>query len=105
MSTTEFHAYIMNDVLAEIDGITSRRMFSGFGIYRYGKIFAFIIDDTLYFKVGNNNRPHYEKAGSKQFTYTHKSGKEVQMPYWEVPSDVMEDKKRLQEWVDASCAT
>lgn len=94
----------MKDVFAGIEGITSRRMFSGYGIYRYGKIFAFIIDDTLYFKVGENNRSEYEKAGSKQFTYTHKSGKRVLMPYWEVPSDVMEDTQRLQDWIEASCA-
>lgn len=67
MSTTEFHTYIMNDVFADIDGITSRRMFSGYGIYRYGNIFAFIIDDTLYFKVGENNRSEYVLPSGKHY--------------------------------------
>lgn len=99
MSTANFHDYVMQDILAEIEGTTSRRMFSGYGIYLYGTIFGLIIDDELYFKVGENNIDDYKKLNSHPFTYHNKKGKEITMPYWIVPSEILEDKEKLKEWI------
>ena len=40
-----FHEYVIGDVLGHISGITSRKMFGGYGIYLDGVIFAIITDD------------------------------------------------------------
>lgn len=34
MSNSDFHDYVINDLLSEIPGITSRKMFGGYGIYK-----------------------------------------------------------------------
>ena len=44
---TSFHEFVMNELFADIDGITSRPMFGGFGIYKDGVIFALIGDERL----------------------------------------------------------
>jgi len=102
MPDSGFHEYVVGDVLAGIDGISSRAMFGGWGIYRHGKIFAIIADGKLYFKVGDNNRFDYENLRSKPFMYEGKDGKPYMMSYWELPEDVMENKVEILEWIEKS---
>ncbi len=97
-----FHEYVMGDLLSKIEGIKSRAMFGGWGIYQDGKIFALIANGKLYFKVGENNVGDYEKAGSKPFTYVGHNGKEYAMSYWELPVDVMENPDEISNWMDKS---
>lgn len=85
------------DALADWHRVTSRRMFGGYGLYRQGVMFALIIDDTLYFKVGDSNREAFEQAGSAPFVY-HAKGKPVALSYWQVPPDLFEDTEQLGQW-------
>lgn len=97
----EFHDYIVFDVLKEISGISSRPMFSGWGIYKDGKIFALIIDGELFFKVNKNNQPEFKRRGSHPFSYS-RNGKIVELSYWVLPDEILEDKKILAEWISKS---
>lgn len=85
------------------EAITTRRMFGGVGIYRYGAMFAIIADDRLYFKVDEVNKPDYQNAGSVPFVYDKhdKNGEKklVAMSYWEVPAHVLEDKDLIFLWM------
>lgn len=100
-STKEFHDYLLFDVFQDIDGITSKRMFGGFGFYQNGTIFGLIIEDKLYFKVGDSNKKDYEKYKSKQFSYPVKGRKHlVALPYWEVPIDILEDREEIRGWIE-----
>lgn len=102
-STAEFHDYVLNDVLGGIEGITSKRMFGGYGFYLDGNVFAFIVEDELYFKVDENNKPDYESRGSHPFVYTgHKNKGPVEMPYWLLPEEIMNDPETLYDWVVTS---
>ena len=74
MKLTEFADYILNDLLIDIEGITAKRMFRGYGIYQHGIIFALIANDELYFKVDDTNKHQYQKYHSKPFTYSRKDG-------------------------------
>ena len=96
-----FHEYVMGDVLGHIDGITSRKMFGGYGIYLDGVIFSIITDDgELRFKVDDSNMAQYEERGSTPFLYTgHKNKKPTTMPYWLLPEEIMEDREKIEEWV------
>lgn len=93
--------YICEDVLADISGITSKRMFGGYGIYKDGIFFAIIADGQTYFKVDKTNQEQYELHGSKPFTYQNKN-KTVALSYWLVPENVLEDRELIAEWVDQS---
>lgn len=101
MNTKEFQQYILKDVLNDVEGISSRKMFGGCGLYKHGVIFGMIINDTLYFKVDDSNKIQYEKHNSKPFTYSH-HGKTISMSYWEVPADVIDNKQTLAEWIEQS---
>lgn len=95
----EYSHYII-DLLSPWAHVTAKAMFGGFGLYRGGQIFAIIIDDTLYFKVGDSNRADYEAAGSEPFTYEAKGRKKASMSYWRVPEEILEDAESLGVWAE-----
>lgn len=107
MMNNEYCDYLI-DLLAPWAIVTAKGMFGGYGLYRHGQIFGIVIDDTLYFKVGDLNRADYEAAGSEPFTYEAK-GKRVAMSYWQVPAEVLEDSETLCSWAEkayaVACAT
>ncbi len=93
-----FVDYVVNDLLADLRGVTARAMFGEHSLYLDGSIFALVSDEALYFKADESNRKDFEAAGSRQYTYE-SGGKRVAMPYWEVPADVLEDREELVRWV------
>lgn len=97
-----FHKYVMDEVFQEIEGITSRPMFGGFGIYKDGVFFALIADGQLYFKVDESNQADYERYSSKPFVYTGHKNRDVTMSYWELPVEIMEDRDELVKWIEKS---
>lgn len=98
-----FHDYVIGDLLGEIEGITSRSMFGGWGIYKDGLFFAIITNGELYFKVDDSNRADFEQLGSHPFVY--KQGKQKStMSYWLLPVEVQEDRDKLGEFVGKAVA-
>ena len=96
-----FHDYVLYDLLTGLDGVSSKPMFSGWGVYRNGKIFGIIIEDRLCLKGNEKTSEVFEAAGGEQFEYEKKSHpKPVKLPYWSVPEEVLEDRERFMEWVD-----
>ncbi len=96
-----FKEYVLTEVLREVDGVTAKAMFGGWGIYKSGKFFAMIADGQLFFKVDNSNRGDYQKLGSKQFIYVSPKGKEMKMGYYQVPGEIMESGD-IYSWVEKS---
>ena len=96
----EYCDYII-DLLSDWGQVSAKSMFGGYGMYRQGQIFAIIADDTLYFKVDEQNRSDYEAAESQPFFYEAK-GKKISMSYWLVPTDVMDDPEILAQWAEKS---
>lgn len=97
-----FHEYVMSEAFHDIDGITSRPMFGGWGIHQDGVFFALIGDGQLYFKVDESNKSDYQKYDSKPFVYTGHKGKDVTMSYWELPAEIMENREELVRWIGKS---
>lgn len=101
MADKGLHEYVMSEVLQGIEGITSRAMFGGYGIYQHGVFFALIADGRLYFKVDETNKRKFENMGSSPFVYGMK-GKQTVMSYYELPEQIMEDKDEIGMWVQES---
>lgn len=75
-----------------------RAMFGGFGVYLDDVIVGLIIWDRLFFRVDDRNRPDFQASGSEPFTYEGRTGKPIEMPYWEVPGEVLAEPDRLCAW-------
>jgi len=102
----DYHEYVMGDVLGHVEGVASRPMFGGYGLYLNGAIFGIITDvDELRFKVDETNRAQYEALGSTPFEYTgRKDKKAVVMSYYLVPEEVQEDREKIESWTRQSAA-
>jgi DNA transformation protein len=83
--------------------VTSRRMFGAVGLYCDGVFFGIVDDDTLYFKVDDSTRSHYEARGMKPFC-PYRDKPDVSMSYYTVPADVLDDSEELVAWARRSVA-
>lgn len=92
-SGSDFVDHVL-DLLTPWGGVSARKMFGGFGLYKQGAMFALVAEDVLYFKVDSRNRPLFQQLGMAPFTYEGKA-KPVEMPYWETPPDALDDGAAL----------
>lgn len=102
MRNTEGMRTFVLDQLGDVSGLRPRAMFGGIGLYAGEVFFGILAADTLYFKVDDGNRPDYEAAGSRPFKPY--ADRDMKMPYYAVPADVIENRLRLTAWADHAVA-
>lgn len=85
------------ELFAPLGGVTTRRMFGGAGLYCRGLMFGLIHDDTIYLKADAETAKAFEARGCGPFTYEGK-GKPVQMSYWQMPADLVDDADEAVTW-------
>ncbi|MBI5091788.1 MAG: TfoX/Sxy family protein [Candidatus Hydrogenedentes bacterium] len=90
------------DILSVFGPIQARSMFGGWGLYHDGLMFGLIVDETIYLKTDDHNRPDFEAMDAHPFEYETKSGKTAVMPYHEIPASVQEDRDALRVWCQRS---
>ncbi|MDF0677299.1 MAG: TfoX/Sxy family protein [Nitrospira sp.] len=83
------------DQLTELNGVTARAMFGGYGLYHEAKFFGIIHKGRLYFKVSAATVPNYKEHGMKPFR---PNAKQTLKSFYEVPIDVIEDAEVLTQW-------
>jgi DNA transformation protein len=87
------------DALQSVGPVTGKRMFGGLGFYLDGLFFALLFRERLYFKVDERNRGDYEARGMEPFRPPR--GKSS-LAYYEVPLEVLEDRRALKAWAAKS---
>ena len=65
----EYLLYFLSDCLGGSPDYSTKNMFGGYAIYYKEKIFALYLMDSLYFKVGKQNKQDFIEAKAQQFTY------------------------------------
>ena len=68
-------------------------------LYKNGLARALIFKDEIYFKVDGSNRADYQALDSKPFTYE-KQGRQILIPNWSLPAEILEDSERLVQWTE-----
>ena len=92
------------DMLRDWGGVSARRMFSGYGLFRQGAMFGLIARDTFYLRVDDRTRPDFAAAGSRVFTYR-REAREVELrSYMECPPDILEDPEEMLRWAKAAAS-
>lgn len=95
----EFIEYML-DQFSTWGDVTARKMFGGAGLYRDGMMFGLIADDVVYLKVDDSNRKEFVDAGSSPFKPY--PDKPMTMSYYEVPSDILDDREEMVKWAERS---
>ena len=100
MRDTSFRDFVL-DQLEGLDGVRSRAMFGGHGLYLEEEFFGMIWKGRLFLRTDGTSREEYRAMGSEPIPF----GDDVKSnTYWSVPEDVLEDPRRLREWVRAAAA-
>jgi DNA transformation protein len=73
-----FRTFIVDQLGRAVDGVRTRGMFGGVGIYAGDLFFALIADDVLYFKVDDSNRGDFEARRMGPFQPYGPSGEGMQ---------------------------
>lgn len=101
MKTSPFLEYLLGDIFDESLHVTARAMMGGHILYSEGRVFAIAENDELWFKGSDELEEWYIFRGSRKFSYM-KEGKEQGMNYFLVPEEVIEDREKLNEWLDVA---
>jgi len=89
--------------LAGLEGVRTRRMFGGVGLYCGELFFGLIDDDTLFFKTNESNQAEYVTRNMPRFMPP--SDRPLgPMGYHQVPADIIEDAEALVTWARKSVA-
>lgn len=94
MKSDSFKEFVL-DQLRDLDGMSSRAMFGGYGLYAGDLFFGIIHKGRLYFKTDASTAPAYIEKDMKPFR---PSAKQTLKNYYEVPVEVMEDPEQLADW-------
>jgi DNA transformation protein len=100
--SADYLAYVLEQ-LAGLDGVSSRRMFGGAGLYSHECFFGLIADDTLYLRVDAANRARFTARGMGRFR-PYAERPQLSMNYYETPADVLENPEELGVWAAESIA-
>lgn len=99
--SNDYLQYVLEQ-LAGLGNPVSRTMFGGAGLYHDELFFGLIAsDDTLYFRVNDENRAHYEALGMARFR-PYKDKPVLSFNYYEVPAHVLENADELVAWARRS---
>jgi DNA transformation protein len=93
------HAYLDRILaqLAQVAGITHRRIFSGAGLYYQGVQFALVVNDRLYFCTDEHSRPLYQQQGMGAFQP--RLATQVESRFYQVPEKVFNQPAELHHWL------
>lgn len=94
MKDDSFKEFVL-DQLHDLDRVTCRRMFGGYGLYQGKIFFGILYKGQLYFKTDATTRHSYLEMGMKPFR---PNAKMTLKSYYEVPPDILEDSDQITEW-------
>jgi len=89
------------EMFAAFGPVVPRRMFSGFGVFADGTMFALVARDVLYLKADRETVAAFETEGQGPFTYAAKGAKggtRALMSYWRAPDRLYDDPDELAAW-------
>jgi DNA transformation protein len=91
----------VQELLDDWAPVSARCMFGGHGLYHEGLMFAIVMDQRLYLKADDVNRPEFEALGLAPFTYAMK-GKDVALSYWAAPDAIFDDPQEAVLWAQSA---
>ena len=87
---------LLQEKLASIEDISTKKMFGGYGVFHDSKMFALVNSSgEIYFKCGDTNKAKFEAAGAQSHG---------RMPYYAVPDAIQADTDQLIAWAKESIA-
>ena len=104
MVASDSFAEFVREQLVPLGRVTMRRMFGKTGVFCDGVMIGMVRDNTLYFRVDDDNRAVFKEAESfPPLNYT-KKGSTIDLAFWRAPERLFDDADDLVTWARAALA-
>ena len=104
MVDSESYSDFLREQLAPLGRLSLRRMFGKTGVFCDGVMFAVVTENTLYFRVDNQNRETFAEASSFPPLNYAKGGAMIDLSFWRVPERLFDEPDELIIWARAALA-
>ena len=104
MVASDSFAEWLREQLAPRGRVTMRRMFGKTGVFCDGLMLGMVRDNTLYFRVDDDNRATFEEAESFPPLNYEKKGGTIDLSFWRAPERLFDEPHELVTWARAALA-
>src|SRR5436309_12368060 len=102
MVASETYAEFLREQLSLLGRIMVRRMFGKTGVFCDGVMFGVVTENTLYFRVDDENRVTFREAEAFPPLNYAKKGSIIDLSFWRVPERLSDEPDELVSWVQAA---
>src|SRR6266567_7460387 len=95
MVASDSFAEFLREQLAPLGRITMRRMFGKTGVFCDGFMLAMVRDNTLYFRVDDDNRATFKEAECFPPLNYEKKGSSIDLSFWRAPERLFDEPDEL----------
>jgi len=104
MVASETFADFLREQLAPLGGVSLRRMFGKTGVFCDGVMLAMVSENTLYFRVDDQNREAFREAEAFPPLNYAKKGQTIDLAFWRAPERLFDEPEELMAWARAALA-
>ncbi len=104
MDASNSFAEFLREQLAPLGHVTLRRMFGKTGVFCNGWMFGMVSDNTLYFRVDDQNRVAFAEAQSSPPLNYEKKGTTIDLAFWRAPERLFDEPDEFLTWAQAALA-
>lgn len=104
MVASESFADFLREQLAPLGPITMRRMFGKTGVFCDGFMLGMVRDNTLYFRVDDDNRSAFKEAEAAPPLNYEKRGGSIDLAFWRAPERLFDEPGELVDWARLALA-
>ena len=102
MVASDGFAEFLSEQLAPLGHITLRRMFGKSGVFCDGVMLGMVTENTLYFRVDEENRATFKEAESAPPLNYRKRGSTIDLSFWRVPERLFDETDEFLTWAQAA---
>ena len=104
MVASDEFAEFLRDQLAPLGRISMRRMFGKTGVFCDGFMLGMVRDNTLYFRVDDDNRADFKEAEAFPPLNYEKKGGSIDLSFWRAPERLFDEPEELVTWAQSALA-
>jgi DNA transformation protein and related proteins len=104
MVASESFAAFLHEQIAPLGSIAMRRMFGKTGVFCDGFMLGMVRDNTLHFRVDDDNKAAFEEAASFPPLDYAKKGGTIDLAFWRAPERLFDEPDELLEWARLALA-
>ena len=104
MVASDAFAEFLCEQLAPLGPIALRRMFGKTGVFCDGVMLGMVTDNTLYFRVDDENRSTFKEAATFPPLNYRKKSSTIDLAFWRVPERLFDEPEEFVTWARAAMA-